>query len=168
MPFETAITTRIKPIPCGTSPAEIDWHPGRSFQSSTSKPGHLVAPLRMAIPIRKLLLMFLVVCLQTQAVATVALSCAHSKPEAGAMSAEGCHQRSGSLTSMNDTDWSERIRLDCESCQLGCVCSGLAFFVPNALGIGAAPNSNPTSMSRKHFYSFVPESPQRPPISALA
>lgn len=111
--------------------------------------------------------MFLVVCLQTQAFATVALSCAHSGPM-GTVASSGCHQSSVSITHTSDTETPESAWIDCQSCHLGCVCGGVTLLMPNAFGIGAVPETVPMLMSQRHYYSFVPDFPQRPPISGLA
>ena len=122
----------------------------------------------MAIAIRKLLLMLLVICFQTQAVATMALSCAHSGPGPEVAAPAVCHQPSGSMADTSDTKSPERAWIDCQSCHLGCTCGGFAFLMPIAFGIGSLPDNAAIGLFQGHFYRFVPDLPQRPPISVLA
>ena len=112
----------------------------------------------------KLLLIFLLLCFQTQTLAAVVLSCAHGGVAAD-VTVDACHQPAAAAAQESDSDTPKAPCFDCYKCQLGCA-FGVAT-LPFGRSAVTASDSRPVTgwNSIRHFYCFVPEPSQRPPIS---
>ncbi len=109
--------------------------------------------------LHKAAILFLILCLQFQAAAAIVMPCAHQSPVDG--NPIGCHQTGG-----NDIPADEKSPISCIKCALNCITGG--FQGPAMVRHIALPISNGTIQSPlhpQHFYRFVPEQPQRPPIA---
>ena len=121
----------------------------------------------MGTATHKLLLIFLLLCFQAQTLAAVVLSCAHGGAGADVV-ADACHQPAAAAAAKSDSDTPEAPCFDCHKCQLGCAFGIAALSFGRSVAV--APESRPVTSrnSVRHFYRFVPDPLQRPPISALA
>lgn len=112
----------------------------------------------MGFVTRKLLLILLLLCFQTQTLAALALPCAHG---GGAdTAADACHQPSAA----GKSDAPDSPCFDCHKCQLGCAFGVAA--LPFGRSVVPVPESGPVTgtVFFRHFYRFVPDPLQRPPI----
>ena len=100
----------------------------------------------MGTVIHKLLLIFLLLCFQTQTLAAVVLSCAHGGSGADVV-ADACHQPVAAAAEKSDSDTPEAPCFDCHECQLGCAFGVAALsyghcvaFAPGPCGRGWPPS----------------------------
>jgi len=104
--------------------------------------------------------LFLILCLQFQAAAAIVMPCAHQDGTPAAEAMVGCHQAETDAGPLDG-----RSHFSCIKCALGCI-SG-SFQVP-MLGSslnGAVPYQTVNqALTPQHYYRFVPDHPQRPPI----
>ena len=115
----------------------------------------------MGFNTRKLLMMLLLLCFQTQTLAAVVLPCIHGNSEAAV--ADLCHQSAGAAQEIENSDSGAPPCFDCHKCQLGCA-FGTAV-LPFDRSAAPVPESGPVSgpVVLRHFYRFVPDPLQRPP-----
>ncbi len=121
----------------------------------------------MGIVTHKLLLIFLLLCFQTQTLAAMVLSCT-SGDSSSDLVAESCHHPTAATGEKSDSAPPEKSCYHCQNCQLGCAFGVSA--IPFARDPGMVPAGKPMvgRISDRHFYCFVPAPLQRPPIFALS
>jgi hypothetical protein len=108
----------------------------------------------------KALVLFIVLCLQLQTAAAFLMPCAHqSAPVHGALPMS-CHQMKTPEAPSQGKD-----ETACVKCALACLNGGFQGpATPRATTSIAPAASVVQPFQAKHFYHFVPNEPQRPPI----
>ena len=115
---------------------------------------------------RKLLLMLLLLCFQTQTLAAVVLPCIHGSGEDAV--ADLCHQPAVTAQEIENSNNEESPYFDCHKCQLGCTFGTAA--LPFGRFVAPVSENSPVigPAFLRHFYRFVSDPLQRPPISLLS
>ncbi len=121
----------------------------------------------MGTTTHKLLLIFLLLCFQTQTLAAMVLSCARGDSSSDLV-AESCHQPAAATGEKSDSAPPEKSCYDCHKCQLGCAFGVSAIPFARDPGIASVGKPMVGRISVRHFYRFVPAPLQRPPIFALS
>lgn len=109
---------------------------------------------------RKALVLFIILCLQFQTAAALLMPCAHQFAPAHGALPVGCHQ-----AATQEAPSQGKVETACVKCALACLIGG--FQVPDAprATTSIAPAASMVQpFQAKHFYHFVPNEPQRPPI----
>ena len=115
---------------------------------------------------RRLLMMLLLLCFQTQTLAAMVLPCVHDSDENAV--ADLCHQPAGAAQDTENSNNGESPCFDCQKCQLGCAFGTTA--LPFDRSVAPVPVSGSVNgpVVLRHFYRFVPDPLQRPPILSLS
>ncbi len=109
---------------------------------------------------RKAIILFIALCLQFQSAAAFLMPCAHQSAPAHSALPVGCHQAATQEAPSQGKD-----ETACVKCALACLNGGFQGPATPRATTSIAPTASVVQpLQAKHFYHFVPNQPQRPPI----
>jgi hypothetical protein len=115
----------------------------------------------------RLLILLLLFALQGQALAAVALACAHAQADVMQSQGPACPYHLASSPSAASDDHSpEQNRFDCQKCSLISLCSVYFAQALSASAPSNAPKPIIEATPLRHFYRFISDLALRPPIAA--